>query len=255
MQPQRVVQRHLIFKPSPSPIQRGGQVGGSQGVQGAQIQALQGQMHGDLFFLQLVGDIAGSSETVDSAADPKDVMMSDDDKDGSTGGKLLSNGTSQSDKTRAALQTPQQTWLLQFRDLPEAGRRPVTSRLMADIAIISGNTLLFMEALGYQYTTEYILSGSQFIHGNLILLLHHHLRVPTSASSVSPRGHVPAISALQPLDPSGTYLLQASIRVQDGNKPESMSIGINELKAFKDLMKGVLEMEVGDRLALDTRAR
>lgn len=32
-------------------------------------------------------------------------------------------------------------------------------------------------------------------------------------------------------------------------------MGINELKAFKDLMKGVVEMEVGDRLALDTRAR
>ena len=152
MQPQRVVERHLIFKPSRSPIQRGGQVGGSQGVQGAQIQALQGQMHGDLFFLQLVADIAGSSETVDPVADPKDVMMSDDDKDGTTGGKMLSNGTSQSDKTRAALQTPQQTWSLQFRDLPEvAGRRPVTSRLMADIAITSGSNLLFMEALGYQY--------------------------------------------------------------------------------------------------------
>ena len=72
---------------------------------------------------------------------------------------------------------------------------------------------------------------------------------------MSARDHVPAINTLQPLDPSGTYLLQASIRVQDGNKPEIMSMGINELKAFKDLMKGVVEMEVGDRLALDTRAR
>lgn len=77
----------------------------------------------------------------------------------------------------------------------------------------------------------------------------------TSPSSPSPADCLLAINTLQPLDPSGMYLLQASIRVQDGNKPESMSMGINELKAFKDLMKGVVEMEVGDRLALDTRAR
>ena len=284
MQPQRVIERHLIFKPSRSPTQRGGQVGGSQGIQAAQIQALQGQLHGDLFFLQLVGDVsAGSSETVDTAADPKDVVMSDGEKHGSGEEKLVSNGISYSDKTRATSQTPQQTWSLYFRDLPEvAGRRPVTSRLMADIPITSGNALFFMEALGYQYvnsllnltqpnrlhphkpipplihlsyTTEYVLSGHQFIHGNLILLLHHHLRVPTTPSSLSPQDRVPAINTLQPLDPSGTYLLQASIRVQDGNKPESMSMGINELKAFKDLMKGVVEMEVGDRLALDSRAR
>ena len=30
---------------------------------------------------------------------------------------------------------------------------------------------------------------------------------------------------------------------------------MNELKAFKDMIKGVVEMEVGDRLALDTRVR
>lgn len=153
MQPQRVIERHLIFKPSRSPIQRGGQVGGSQGVQGTQIQALQGQMHGDLFFLHLVGDVpAASSETVDTIAGPKDVVMSDDDMERPAEGKSLSNGRSNSDKPRAVSQIPQQTWSLHFRDLPEvAGRRPVTSRLMADIAITTGNALFFMEALGYQY--------------------------------------------------------------------------------------------------------
>lgn len=152
MQPRRVIERHLIFKPSRSPIQQGGQVGGSQGVQGTQMQALQGQMQGDLFYLQLVGDVsAGSSETVHTATDAKDVVMSDGDMQGPAEGTILSNGTSHSDKAGATSQTPQQTWSLYFRDLPEVGgRRPVTSRLMAEVAITSGNTLFFMEALGYQ---------------------------------------------------------------------------------------------------------
>ena len=155
MQPQRVLERHLIFKPSRSPTQRGGQVGGSQGVQAAQIQALQGQMHGDLFYLQLVGDISpgffGQGETIGMTTNPQDVVMSDGHEDGPLEGQSLSDGISHANGIKPASRPPGRTWSLQFRDLPEvAGRRPVTSRLMADITITSGNTLSFMEALGYQ---------------------------------------------------------------------------------------------------------
>lgn len=45
------------------------------------------------------------------------------------------------------------------------------------------------------------------------------------------------------------------MRVQDGNKPETMTVAMNELMRFKETMKGVVEMEMGDRLALDTRMR
>ena len=48
------------------------------------------------------------------------------------------------------------TWTLQFRDLPEVvqpGRRQITSRLMADIPISSGDPIEFMKALDYTYVT------------------------------------------------------------------------------------------------------
>jgi len=57
------------------------------------------------------------------------------------------------------------------------------------------------------------------------------------------------------LDPSGTYILQAAVRVQDGSKVETMTKGVIELLSLKETLKGVVEMEMGDRLALDTRAR
>ena len=75
------------------------------------------------------------------------------------------------------------------------------------------------------------------------------------ASVSSPRKSLPPYSSLIPLDPSGGYVLQASARVQDGTKPDSINLAINELKAFKDMMKGVVEMEIGNRLALDTRVK
>lgn len=98
--------------------------------------------------------------------------------------------------------------------------------------------------------------GDRFIHQNIILSLHRLLPAPASGGSQgSPPKEAPQLDTLKPLDPSNAYVLQASIRIQEGSKPESISVGINELKAFKELMKGVVELDVGDRLALDTRVK
>ena len=57
------------------------------------------------------------------------------------------------------------------------------------------------------------------------------------------------------LDPSGAYIVQAAMRVQDGSKVETMTKGVNELLSLKEMLNGVVEMVMGDRLALDTRVR
>jgi hypothetical protein len=58
MQPQPILEKHLIFKPARLPAAaRPAHVGAFQGVQNSQLQALQGQTSGDLYYLQLVGDI------------------------------------------------------------------------------------------------------------------------------------------------------------------------------------------------------
>ncbi len=57
------------------------------------------------------------------------------------------------------------------------------------------------------------------------------------------------------LDTSETYILQAAVRVQDGSKVETMTKGVNELLNLKETLKGVVDLEMGDRLALDTRVR
>ena len=66
---------------------------------------------------------------------------------------------------------------------------------------------------------------------------------------------MPDINVLRQLDESGGYLLQASVRVQDGSKPEMMNKGQSELLGFKESMKGSVDLRVVDRLSLDTRFR
>ena len=75
------------------------------------------------------------------------------------------------------------------------------------------------------------------------------------APGPAPVKQLPSSGDLKPLDRSGTFVLQASIRVQDGTKPESMTFAMAELTSFRDVMRGIVDMEVGDRLALDTRYR
>lgn len=67
MQPIPILEKHLIFKPS-RPPSSGSKAGPQQG-QAGQLKALQGQMHGDLFYLKLVQEVKnerGASEGEDA---------------------------------------------------------------------------------------------------------------------------------------------------------------------------------------------
>ncbi|KAI9815121.1 MAG: Mediator of RNA polymerase II transcription subunit 18 [Pycnora praestabilis] len=262
MQPQRVIERHLVYKPYRTPGQRGHQVGGSQGIQNAQAQALQGQLHGDLFYLHLVAEVEDGhfgteNPTAATSNEDADTGIVDINGQDPSEDVIVSRRHTEGTFQRSSSDSTKQSWALRFSDLPEvAGRRPVTSRLISGVDIIDGNPFNFMDSLGYTYVTEYVLEGHRVVHKNLILLLHRILRLQgDSTGSLGPKKQTPSPQSLAPLDPSDAYILQASVRVQDGNKPESMTLGINELRGFKELMKGVLDMEVGDRLALDTRVK
>ncbi|KAI9852880.1 MAG: Mediator of RNA polymerase II transcription subunit 18 [Thelocarpon superellum] len=270
MQPRRLLERHLLFKPKRAPGSTSGLVGGSQGIANQQAQALQGQLQGELFYLQLVGEVEESQ--FPDAGDVKhpsaggDTVMLDVSEERETSGEKQA-GETNGVHAAQSYDFERQSWTLRFNDLPEvAGRRPVTSRAISGVEIVDGDGMGFMDAFGYDYLSEYVLEGHRLIYNNIVLLLHRVMLLPMSGTASSadstsagpssgPARHLPNFQSLEALDPTGTYLLQASLRVQDGSKPEAMTLGINELKAFKDMMKGVVDLEVGDRLALDTRMR
>ena len=166
MQPQPIHEKHLIFKPNRKPgsgTQK--QVGGAQDIQKAGAQAVQVQ---DLFYVQLVADVEGNGgkegKENEIEKDP-DVVM-----DGVEVGEGPSSEVSQELHSRSqqkpVLNLAQQAnkpstptdqypapgkWVLQFRDIPEVARqRPVTSRLINDTPITSGDPLRFMTALDYR---------------------------------------------------------------------------------------------------------
>jgi len=52
-----------------------------------------------------------------------------------------------------------------------------------------------------------------------------------------------------------SWVLQTSVRVGNANEQETVGRGIEELKVLKGELKGVVDLEIGDRLSLDTRVR
>ena len=156
MQPQLVVERHLIFRPTKPPGTKASPAGANLGAQASQVQALQAQMHGDIFYLQLVGDMrassaAGASQALGASTEGEDTAMAEEaTSEEATDTDEGSKEPTQSDTAPNGIDTSKQKWSLEFRDLPEVpGRRPVTSRLMASVQLTDGDPLRFMAALGY----------------------------------------------------------------------------------------------------------
>ena len=110
----------------------------------------------------------------------------------------------------------------------------------------------FLTTRHSRHVTSYTISGHRFTHHSISLLLYRIFLPAGVEKNGSTSDGLP-----QPrlLDPSGAYILQASVRVQDGSKVETMTKGVNELLGLKETLKGVVELEIGDRLALDPRVR
>jgi len=64
---------------------------------------------------------------------------------------------------------------------------------------------------------------------------------------------VPDIAKFVPVDPSGGYILQASVEIADGNNPDLKDKATQQLLAMKETLRPSVNLAPGDRLALDTR--
>ena len=121
MQPQRVVERHALYKPTrtsaPTLVQRGG----TQGVQNAQKKD---QRVTDLHYTHLV----------------KTVEENDfGEKEETTSSTIVDDSN------------PEKSWTIQFQDTPEPGKRPASLRYASVTEVTQGDVQKYMVNFGYRY--------------------------------------------------------------------------------------------------------
>lgn len=104
--------------------------------------------------------------------------------------------------------------------------------------------------------TEYVIEGDVFIHNDIVIYLHRVLHYPAGEQELrGPRRELPPFTEMTPLEKSGSYVLQASITVQDGSNQEAMKTASQHLFGLREQLKPAVRLEQADRLALDTRAK
>ncbi|PVH94623.1 hypothetical protein DM02DRAFT_183646 [Periconia macrospinosa] len=229
MQPRRVRERRIIYKPTKQPEEPGAHLsrrGGTQNVAGKPVKQIGTK---DLFYQHLV------------------QKLSDNDF-GHDNGRPLSAEVKPGQEPK---------WSLEFYDLLDTGDRGVSIRQTSSISLLSGNPHAWMVAAGpHQFVSEYYIEGHRFVHGNVVIFLHRILHEPGVRSlETAPKTHPPPFAALQPLDPSGAYILEAKVRVHDFNQTTVLDNAVREIAAFQDQMKGCVELALPDRLALDPRVK
>ncbi|KAJ5678664.1 Mediator of RNA polymerase II transcription subunit 18 [Penicillium macrosclerotiorum] len=253
MQPRHALERRLIFKAHRKPGMASARVGGSQDLQqSGDLQRVNKLLNGGMFYTQVVGPVVDRdfAPAPVSAPDPDTQMAGTDEV------KPPPHDQSQN-RTEHVYDHEKQPWKLEFRDIPEAGTRSgVTARVMATATLPPGDVVPLMNAWGYSFVTEYVVEGHVFIHNDIVLFLHRVLHYPTGEQEPrDPRRQLPSFQSMAPLEKSGSYVLQASITVQDGTNQETMKKASQHLFGLREQLKSSVRLEEADRLSLDTRAK
>ena len=174
MKPDPFTERHLVFKPRKPTTSTS--IAGLKPAN-AQAQALQAQMQGDLFYLQLVGDTSlrfnraavlpsrsgnsGSGNSGSGNSGSAQVLTELGDSGTMNDTADQSHDLTVSDTTTSTIDFTSDPWSIDFRDLPEVpGRRPVSSRLMASVPITDGKPLDIMNSMSYTYVPALLCLGA-----------------------------------------------------------------------------------------------
>ena len=150
MQPRIVTERHLIYKPR-NRVTNGNRANIKPGTPVSQRQALQAQMQGDVFYLQLVDNMSSESPAGSTGKSEADLMDGVLPENGSNAAiSELIETTKNTTSSEHTTDHSKHQWSIEFRDIPEVpGRRPVTSRLMASVPVADGDPFNVMDSLGY----------------------------------------------------------------------------------------------------------
>ncbi|KAF2085871.1 hypothetical protein K490DRAFT_45642 [Saccharata proteae CBS 121410] len=236
MQPQRLIERHVVYRPERDPVRPAIQVGASQTV-GGQRPKPKVETKRDMYYWQMVKELS------------EEEFGDQPEKPAATAGEDAVLG----------IEEEERKWRLEFQDLPDPALKAANLRMAQTTEIAQGDPHEMMKAqhsadnVG-RYVSEYIDEGHRFVHHNAVIFLHRILCLPVSGRD-SPLPALPALNILQPLDTSGGYVIQVCVRLQDSSKPEIMEKGLAEVMNVKNTLKGVVELEPAERLALDTRLK
>lgn len=107
--------------------------------------------------------------------------------------------------------------------------------------------LQFLEDLGYDLVNQYWLKGIRFFHNDVVIEIYKVFVRDDSAALENGK------LKLKLLDESNTFQIKAFINYPRGTSVDLVSQGTKQLIKMKELLHNLFELEVPDRIYLDSR--
>jgi mediator of RNA polymerase II transcription subunit 18 len=87
------------------------------------------------------------------------------------------------------------------------------------------------------------------VHGNVVFTLSQVCAAPPGENGLG------VMEEMKSVDPEEGWILKAAVRVASATDVESGNRAVEELRRAKEMLRGVCELEVVERLALETRVK
>ena len=106
-----------------------------------------------------------------------------------------------------------------------------------------------------RFVNGYVTTGARFVYGNVVIRMTRiYISVPTESEHFLASAP-PSRENLKLLDPSGTYLVEATVRAEDNSSSTIREKAMEELLGFAKTIEGAIDFHVPDRLALETKVK
>lgn len=147
-------------------------------------------------------------------------------------------------------------WQVRAEQTPEPGVQQFTSRAVTERKADEMDLARMKQTDLFKFKRQYTLIGNRFIYGNVIVcIVRFHIPADGAATEYPIDAPPPSPADLKLLDPSQSWIVEATTRVEDTSNGEITDKAKKELLNFQTFMDGAIDLYVPDRLALDTRVR
>ena len=146
------------------------------------------------------------------------------------------------------------SWRVRVDQLPDPSVKDHTAREVTESEV--RDVKAFQDPQSYRFLGQQYFVGHRFVVGNVVVrifrVLYPPQQLPTDRVLEGPPLH---LSDLQLFDPSNTYMVEVSVRMEDRKNTKIAAQAYAELMQFQNAVDGVIDLRVPQRLALDTRVK
>lgn len=145
-------------------------------------------------------------------------------------------------------------WRQRVEQTPDPSVKDHTAREVLENEI--KDLKAFLDPASYRLLGQQYVLGHRFVSGNVVIRIFRVLLTTQQLHADKILEGPPlSVAELSVLDPSGTYVVEVSVRIEDRKNTKIAEQAIAELRVFKQSVEGVIDLRVPDRLALDTRVK